>query len=139
MGRLYCLRGNHFLCRPVTGAAEIHSHVKGKMNGCAAAALDMPCSFCYYANMACKPIFAFHAIYHFAFLYRILDFTHNLKKNRVFSAFIYRISPAVHCYYKLHLYPKTHTNLHLQFLCILGLNSNTSASPTYSSFALLSL
>ena len=31
--------------------------------------------------MACKPIFAFHAIYHFAFLYRILDFTHNLKKN----------------------------------------------------------
>lgn len=41
----------------------------------------MPCSFCYYANMACKPIFAFHAIYHFAFLYRILDFTHNLKKN----------------------------------------------------------
>ncbi len=34
MGRLYCLRGNHFLCRPVTGAAEIHSHVKGKMNGC---------------------------------------------------------------------------------------------------------
>ena len=41
----------------------------------------MPCSFCYYANMACKPIFAFHAIYHFAFLYRTLDFTHNLKKN----------------------------------------------------------
>lgn len=32
--------------------------------------------------MACKPIFAFHAIYHFAFLYRTLDFTHNLKKNR---------------------------------------------------------
>lgn len=47
----------------------------------ATAALDMPCSFCYYANMACKPIFAFHAIYHFAFLYRTLDFTHNLKKN----------------------------------------------------------
>lgn len=47
----------------------------------AATALDMPCSFCYYANMACKPIFAFHAIYHFAFLYRTLDFTHNLKKN----------------------------------------------------------
>ena len=32
--------------------------------------------------MACKPIFAFHAIYHFAFLYRTLDFTHNLKKNQ---------------------------------------------------------
>ena len=48
-----------------------------------AAALDMPCSFCYYANMACKPISAFHAIYHFAFLYRILDFTHNLKKNHL--------------------------------------------------------
>ena len=41
----------------------------------------MPCSFCYYANMACKPISVSHAIYHFAFLYRILDFTHNLKKN----------------------------------------------------------
>ena len=32
--------------------------------------------------MACKPIFAFHAIYHFAFLYRTLVFTHNLKKNQ---------------------------------------------------------
>lgn len=31
--------------------------------------------------MACKPFSVFHAIYHFAFLYRILDFTHNLKKN----------------------------------------------------------
>ena len=48
----------------------------------ATAALDMPCSFCYYANMACKPIFAFHAIYHFAFLYRTMVFTHNFKKNR---------------------------------------------------------
>jgi len=46
----------------------------------------MPCSFCYYANMACKPIFAFHAIYHFAFLYRILDFTHNLKKNLLYGS-----------------------------------------------------
>lgn len=53
-----------------------------------AAALDMPCSFCYYANMACKPISAFHAIYHFAFLYRILDFTHNLKKNHKKSYFL---------------------------------------------------
>ena len=29
-----------------------------------------------------KPIFAFHAIHHLAFLCRILDFTHNLNKNR---------------------------------------------------------
>ena len=47
----------------------------------AAAALDMPCSFCYYANMACKSFSVFYAIYHVAFLYRILDFTHNLKKS----------------------------------------------------------
>lgn len=31
--------------------------------------------------MACKPFSVFHAIYHFAFLYHTLDFTHNLKKN----------------------------------------------------------
>ena len=41
----------------------------------------MPCSFCYYANMACKSFSVFYAIYHVAFLYRILDFTHNLKKS----------------------------------------------------------
>ena len=41
---------------------------------------ELPCSFRYYANMARKPIFAFHAIHHFAFLYRTLEFTHNLKK-----------------------------------------------------------
>ena len=43
----------------------------------------MPCSFCYYANMACKSFSVFYAIYHVAFLYRILDFTHNLKKSPV--------------------------------------------------------
>ena len=32
--------------------------------------------------MARKPISVSHAIRHLAFLYRILDFTHNLKKNR---------------------------------------------------------
>ena len=42
----------------------------------------MPCSFCYYANMACKPFPVFYAIHNFAFLYPTLDFTHNLKKNR---------------------------------------------------------
>lgn len=43
----------------------------------------MPCSFCYYANMACKSFSVFYAIYHVAFLYRILDFTHNLKKSQI--------------------------------------------------------
>ena len=32
--------------------------------------------------MACKSFSVFYAIYHVAFLYRILDFTHNLKKSR---------------------------------------------------------
>ena len=62
-------------------AAEIHSHVKGEMNGCRSSPLDTPCSFCHYADMSCKSFPVFHAIYHFTFLYRILDFTHNLKKN----------------------------------------------------------
>ena len=51
------------------------------MNGCRSSPLDTPCSFCYYADMSCKSFPVFHAIYHFTFLYRILDFTHNLKKN----------------------------------------------------------
>lgn len=33
--------------------------------------------------MACKSFSVFYAIYHVAFLYRILDFTHNLKKSQV--------------------------------------------------------
>ena len=34
-----------------------------------------------------EPIVDFPAIHLFAFLYRILDFTHNLKKNRGTTAF----------------------------------------------------
>ena len=65
----------------------------------------MPCSFCYYANMVCKPIFAFRAIYHFAFLYRILDFTHNLKKN-----------PFVNINIQIHMHPqKSQTLLDIYF------------------------
>ena len=46
-----------------------------------AAALDMPCFFCYYANDGVKDDFRLSRHHFFASLYRTLDFTHNLKKS----------------------------------------------------------
>ena len=46
-----------------------------------AAALDMPCFFCYYANDGVKADFRLSRHHFFASLYRTLDFTHNLKKS----------------------------------------------------------
>ena len=43
--------------------------------------LDTSCSFCHYANMSCKSFSASRTIHSFAFLYRTLDFIHNLKKH----------------------------------------------------------